>query len=286
MVSNAEPRGPAAGPTDSAFARSPASRRPGLLTLASALLPIYILLPLAALALAVPPGRLLAHLLSEQALQALWLSVRTTTAATVLCAALGTPVAYLLARRRFRGHGALDTLIDLPVTIPPVVAGLALLIAFGRRGLLGRSFETAGISIPFTTAAVVMAQVFIASPFFVKATRAGFEAVDRSLEATARTLGASPWRVFWTVTVPLARPALVAGTVLAWARALSEFGATMMFAGNLMGRTQTLPLAVMSAMESDLDTAIAVSTISLLLAATALLLARRLGRAAELPLLR
>jgi molybdate transport system permease protein len=263
-------------------------RRPGstCLTLASALLPLYIAIPLVALALAVPPRQLLLHLISDEALRALLLSVRTTAVATILCIVFGTPLAYVLARRRFRGRDALDTLVDLPVTIPPVVAGLALLMALGRRGLLGRSFEAAGIQIPFTTAAVVLAQVFIASPFFVKATRAGFEGVDRSLEMTARTLGASPWRVFWTVTVPLARPALVAGTVLAWARALSEFGATMMFAGNLPGRTQTLPLAVMSAMESDLETAIAVSMISLLLAAAALLLARRLGRAASLPLLR
>jgi molybdate transport system permease protein len=159
-----------------------------------------------------------------------------------------------------------------------VVAGVALLLAFGRRGLLGRPLELMGLSIPFSTVAVVMAQVFIASPFFVKAARAGFESVDARLEEAARTLGASRWRAFWTVTVPLARPSLVAGAALAWARALSEFGATMMFAGNLPGRTQTLTLAVMSAMESDLDTALAVSLLSLALALAALVVAKVAAR--------
>ena len=206
------------------------------------------------------------------------LTLRTTAITTVAIVALGTPLAYLLARRSFRGREALDTLIDLPVTIPPVVAGVALLLAFGRRGLIGHSLEAAGLSIPFSTAAVVLAQLFIASPFYVKAARAGFAAVDPRLEEAARTLGSSPWRAFRTVTLPLAAPALVAGTVLAWSRALSEFGATMMFAGNLPGRTQTLTLAVMTAMESDVDTAVAVATLALLLATVALLVARALAR--------
>src|SRR4029077_3788324 len=139
------------------------------------------------------------------------------------------------------------------------------------RGLLGHTLGLLGLQIPFTTLAVVMAQVFIASPFFVQAARAGFEAVDSRLEGAARTLGARPFRVFWTVTVPLCRPALLSGVVLAWARALSEFGATMMFAGNFPGRTQTLTLAVMTALETDLDTAVAVSVVSLLLGVLALL---------------
>jgi molybdate transport system permease protein len=154
---------------------------------------------------------------------------------------------------------------------------VALLLAFGRRGLLGRHLDVLGASVAFTTVAVVMAQLLIASPFFVKAARAGFESVDTRLEAAARTLGASPWRVFWTVTVPLARPALLSGVVLAWARALSEFGATMMFAGNFPGRTQTLTLAVMTALESDLETAVAVSALSLGLALVALVAAKRMA---------
>jgi molybdate transport system permease protein len=251
------------------------------LAVASSGLLLFLGLPLVLVAFSLPPAELLGHLRSETASRALRLTLQTTTAATVCCVVLGTPLAFLLARRSFRGRAAVDTLVDLPVTIPPVVAGVALLLCFGRRGLLGRHLDAAGIAIPFTTVAVVMAQVFIASPFFVRAARAGFEGVDVRLEQAARTLGAGPWRVFWTVTVPLARPALLAGIVLAWARALSEFGATMMFAGNLPGRTQTLTLAVMSAMESDLDTALAISTLSLIVGVAALLVAKAIagGRA-------
>ena len=241
------------------------------------LLPLYILIPLVALPFFITPGALLEHLSSGMAMRALVLTIQTTLAATALCVALGTPLAFVLARSDFRGRDLVDTLIDLPMTIPPVVAGVALLLAFGRRGFIGEYLDLAGIQIPFTTVAVVMAQVFMASPFYVKTARAGFEAVDTKLEDVAGTLGASPWRVFWTVTVPLARPALIAATVLAWARSLSEFGATMMFAGNLPGRTQTLTLAVMSAMESDLDTAVAISILSLILALMALLVAKRLA---------
>jgi molybdate transport system permease protein len=244
------------------------------LAAASTLLPFFLALPIVVLVASLSPAELLRHLRGETALRALWLTLRTTAVATVAIVVLGTPVAYLMARHRFRGRALLDTLIDLPVTIPPVVAGVALLLALGRRGLIGQGLEAFGLSIPFTTAAVVLAQVFIASPFYVKAARAGFAAVDPRLEEAARTLGSSPWRAFRTVTLPLSAPALMAGTVLAWSRALSEFGATMMFAGNMPGRTQTLTLAVMTAMESDLDTAVAVSTLSLALAVAALLAAR------------
>jgi molybdate transport system permease protein len=254
-----------------------AERPPAALWLASSVLVLYVALPLLALLLVVAPSDLVSHLASPLALRALWLSVRTTLVATALAVLLGTPLAFLLARHRFPGRDLVDTLVDLPITIPPVVAGVALLLAFGRRGLVGRHLDVLGVSVAFTTVAVVMAQLLIASPFFVKAARAGFETVDTRLEAAARTLGASPGRVFWTVTVPLARPALVSGVVLAWARALSEFGATMMFAGNLPGRSQTLPLAVMTALESDLDTAVAVSLVSLLLALVALVAARRVA---------
>jgi molybdate transport system permease protein len=239
---------------------------------------LFLLLPLGALVLSQDPATLAGHLTSPFALRALALTLRTTLVATLLCVLMGTPLAYLLARRSFRGRELLDTLVDLPLTVPPVVAGVALLLAFGRRGLLGRHLDAWGVSVAFTTVAVVMAQVFIASPFFVKAARAGFESVDQRLEAAAHTLGARPWRVFWTVTVPLARPALLSGVVLAWARALSEFGATIMFAGNFPGRTQTLTLAVMTAIESDLESAVAVSTLSLVLALTALVAAKRMAR--------
>lgn len=254
------------------------------LWIGSAGLLLYYGIPLAALLLVLPPRDLVGPLLSPLALGALWLTVKTTLVATALAVAMGTPLAYLLARVSFRGRDLVDTLVDLPITIPPVVAGVALLLAFGRRGLIGRHLDVLGVQIAFTSVAVVMAQLFIASPFFVKAARAGFEAVDARLEAAARTLGASPWRVFWTITVPLARPALLSGVVLAWARALSEFGATMMFAGNFPGRTQTLTLAVMTALESDLPTAVAVSTLSLGLAVAALLTARWLAGRWRIPL--
>jgi len=250
---------------------------PAALWLASGGLVLYIALPLLALLLFLSPRELVEHLASPLAMRALWLTIKTTLVATALAVILGTPLAFVLARGSFRGRNVLDTLVDLPVAIPPVVAGVALLLAFGRRGLLGRHLDVWGYQIAFTSVAVVMAQLFMASPFFVKAARAGFEGVDVRLEAAARTLGATRWRVFLTITVPLARPALLSGIVLTWARALSEFGATMMFAGNFSGRTQTLTLAVMSALESDLETAVAVSTLSLGLGLTALLIAKWLA---------
>jgi molybdate transport system permease protein len=257
---------------------------PRLLWLGSAPLVLFIALPLAALLLFSPPAELVRHLATPLAARALWLTLRTTLLATALAVALGTPLALLLARGSFRGRELLDTLVDLPMTIPPVVAGVALLLAFGRRSLIGRQLDLFGVQIAFSSVAVVMAQLFVASPFFVKAARAGFEAVDTRFEAAARTLGASPWRVFWTVTLPLARPALLSGLVLAWARALSEFGATILFAGNFPGRTQTLTLAVMTALESDLETAVAISALSLFLALAALLSAKLAAQRWSLPL--
>ena len=257
---------------------------PRALWLGAAPLLLFIAVPLAALLVVEPPLVLARRLATPMALRALALTAATTLLATALAALLGTPLAYLLARVPFRGKSVVDTLVDLPITIPPVVAGVALLLAFGRRGLLGRHLDVLGVQVAFTTVAVVMAQLFIASPFFVKAARAGFEGVDGRLEAAARTLGAGPWRTFWTVTVPLARPALLSGLVLAWARALSEFGATMMFAGNFPGRTQTLSLAVMTAIESDLETAVAISAVSLALAVAALLAAKAVAQRWSAPL--
>jgi molybdate transport system permease protein len=239
---------------------------------------LFALLPVAALLVAAVPAQPLRQLGDPVVREALRLSLVTSAAATALTVAMGLPVAYLLARFRFRGRGLVDTLIDLPLTLPPVVAGVALLLTFGRMGLLGRYLEAAGIRIAFSTAAVVIAQTFIAAPFFVRAARAGFAAVPVELEHAAMTLGRSRWSVFWTVAAPLAWPSLLAGIVLAWARALSEFGATMMFAGNLPGVTQTLPLAVMSAMETNLDLAVALSTLSLVLAFGSLAGARWIGR--------
>lgn len=241
-----------------------------LLGVASCGLLLLLGLPLAALFCAALPGEPWKYLSDPMVQAALRLSLVTSAISTALCVLLGLPAAYLLARFRVRGQEWIDTLIDLPMTLPPVVAGVALLLAFGRMGLLGRYFEAAGVRIAFSTTAVVLAQTFIAAPFFVRAARAGFEAVPVNLEHAAMTLGRSRWSVFWTVSAPLAWPALLAAGVLAWARALSEFGATIMFAGNLPGVSQTLPLAVMSAMETDLSLAVAISLLSLLLACFAL----------------
>lgn len=234
--------------------------------------------PLLALLVAAIPVRPLSHLRDPLVLDALRLSAGTSGAATVLCVILGTPLAYLLARFRPRGWQVLDTLVDLPMTLPPVVAGVALLYTFGRMGLVGPLLERAGIRIAFSTLAVILAQTFMALPFFVRAARAGFESVPAHLEHAAMTLGRNRWGVLWAVTLPLAGPALLAGVVLAWARALSEFGATMLFAGNLPGVTQTLPLAIMSAMETDLRVAVSLAVLSLLLAFSALMVVRLLTR--------
>ena len=203
--------------------------------------------------------------------QALTLSLVTSAVALLLIVALGTPLAYLLARRRFRGARLVDALVDLPIVLPPAVAGLALLMAFGRRGVVGRWLDDVGVTIGFTTTAVVLAQVFVAAPFFVRAARAGFARVDRGLEEAAADLGASPAAVFRTVTLPLASPSLAAGAVLAWARALGEFGATIVFAGNVAGRTETMPLAIYGRYGAgDLQSALLLSLV--LLAASLLVL--------------
>ncbi|HTE16953.1 MAG TPA: ABC transporter permease [Armatimonadota bacterium] len=235
---------------------------------------ILALLPLVALVWASVPAQPLQRLREPVVQQALWLSLGTSATSTVLCVLMGLPVAYLLARHRFPGRDLLDTLIDLPMTLPPVVAGLALLLTFGRMGLLGRYLEAGGVRIAFSTAAVVLAQTFMAAPFFIRAARAGFQSVPLDLEHAAMTLGRNRWSVFWSISVPLAAPALLAGTVLAWARALSEFGATLVFAGNFPGMTQTLPLAVMSEFERELESAVAVAVVSLALALGALAGAR------------
>ena len=250
----------------------------GGLLVASAPLLLFLLAPFVALVAAIHPAEWWMSVRSLDALQALFLTIETTVIATAICVATGLPVALLLARHQFPGHRLLDTLVDLPISIPPVVAGVCLLLAFGREGLIGRHLDAFGIDIGFTTAAVVMAQVMIASPFFVKTVRAGLEGVDPDIENAARLAGASTLRVFWTITIPLAAPSLVAGTLLCWARALSEFGATMMFAGNFPGRTQTLPLEIFSAFETNLDSAIAVSTLALILSIVALIAARSLAK--------
>jgi molybdate transport system permease protein len=193
----------------------------------------------------------------------------------VVLVIFGSPLAWVLARRSFRGKQLAETLVDLPIILPPTVAGLALLLAFGRRGVAAPVLEVAGLAIPFTTLAVVVAQVFVAGPFYIRAARAGLEGVDRHLEEAAAVDGASGPQTVRRITIPLAAPALAAGLVLAWARALGEFGATIMFAGNIAGRTRTLPLLIYGEFQDTLDSAIAAASV-LVVAAVAVLLAVRL----------
>jgi molybdate transport system permease protein len=244
-------------------ADQPRPRQIGWLILASLPMLVFLLLPLVALLLRIPLPQLLANLANPEVSQAISLSMITTALTVLLTLLLGTPVAYLLARRRFRGHTALDTLIDMPMVLPPSVAGIALLVAFGRRGLLGQYLSVAGIELAFTTNAVVLAQLFVAAPFYIKAAAAGFASIDRELEQAAALDGASPFQVFRYVTGPLALTALFGGMVMTWARALGEFGATIIFAGNFVGRTQTMPLAIYQGFEQELNVALTLSIILL-----------------------
>ncbi len=239
---------------------------------------LFLGLPvIALLTRAVLGEQLLATAGSRAVLDALVLSLITTLASLGLIVLFGTPLALLLARRDFRGKGLADVLVDLPIILPPTVAGLALLLAFGRRGVLGGALDVVGITIPFTTFAVVLAQTFVAAPLFIRSLRAGFSSIDRTVEEAAQVDGASRLRLLTGVTLPLAAPAVGAGLALAWARALGEFGATIMFAGNIEGRTQTLPLVVYSQFQSSLDASVAAAAV-LVTAAFGVLVAVRLTR--------
>jgi len=199
----------------------------------------------------------------------------TATAATAFSFVVGVPLAWLLARAPFRGRGLVRARVTLPVVLPPVVGGVALLLAFGRRGLVGKYlYEWTGLSLPFTTAGVIVAETFVAMPFLVVTVEGALRGMDRRLEDAAATLGASRLLVLPRVTLPAIAPSLVAGAVLTWARALGEFGATITFAGNFPGRTQTMPLAVYVALETDLDGAIALSLVLLVVSVAVLVLLR------------
>jgi molybdate transport system permease protein len=237
---------------------------------------LFLGLPILALvARALLDGSLRTALTTQVVLDALVLSLVTTTISLTITLVLGLPLAVVLARRTFRGKGMVEAIVDLPIVLPPSVAGLALLLVFGRRGLLSAPFEFLGISVPFTTVAVVLAMTFVSAPFFIRSARTGIAAVDRDLEDAARVDGASEPQLFRSVTVPLASAALAAGLVMSWARSLGEFGATIMFAGNVEGRTQTLPLVVYSEFQGgDLDASVAAAAI-LVLAAFGVLVAVR-----------
>jgi molybdate transport system permease protein len=236
----------------------------------------FLLLPIVAIFAHTSPGKLVSQLSNPVVTDALAVSLRTIAIAQALVVLFGTPTAYLLATRRFPGRSLLVTLVELPLVLPPAVAGLGLLAAFGRTGLLGSSFEALGISIPFTQTAVVLAVAFVASPLYVRQGIAAFEAVDPNMVAASRTLGAGSTRTFFRVVMPLARGGLAAGFALALARGLGEFGATIMFAGSLQGVTQTLPLAIYAEFDRNFDATLAMGALLVVISA-ALLLALKLS---------
>jgi molybdate transport system permease protein len=225
----------------------------------------FLLLPVVAIFVHTSPGHLVSQLSSPFVKDAFVVSVKTSAIAQLLILLFGTPTAYLLATRRFRGRSLAITLVELPLVLPPAVAGIGLLAAFGRVGLLGPTLQAFGVTLPFTQAAVVVAVAFVASPLYVRQAIAAFEAVDPNLVAASRTLGAGPVRTFARIVLPLARAGLVAGLALSFARGLGEFGATIMFAGSLEGVTQTLPLAIYAQFDQDFDAAVAMSAVLVLL---------------------
>jgi molybdate transport system permease protein len=222
---------------------------------------LFIVIPLLAIFLRLSPADVLDSLRSEPVGQAIRLSLVTSLATVLLTVLTGTPVAYLIFRRRSVISRLVDALVDLPTVLPPAVAGVALLMAFGRQGLLGGSLKALGISIPFTTAAVVLAQTFIAAPLYVRSAAIGFNGVDCELKKAAALDGANRWQVFRYIMVPLSWVSILSGCVLTWARAMGEFGATIIFAGNYTGRTQTMPLAIYIGFEIDLKVALTLSAI-------------------------
>lgn len=238
-------------------------RRTVILVILSLPLIFFLGVPVLALLLRVDSAALFAHLVQPEVAQAIGLSVVTTTTSLLATILLGMPFAYLLARRSFRGRNLLETLIDLPMVLPPAVAGIALLLTFGRRGLVGQYLSEWGMDIAFTQTAVIMAQIFVAAPFFVKSAMAGFAGIDPEMEQAAALDGANAWQVFSLITLPLAGTALLGGAVMTWARALGEFGATIIFAGNFPGRTQTMPLAIYIGFELKLEVALTLAVILL-----------------------
>jgi molybdate transport system permease protein len=221
----------------------------------------FIALPVVALFLKSPPDTILRSLHDPMVMDALRLSLTTSTITTIMVIIMGTPIAYVSARFNYYGKELADSLIDLPVIMPPAVAGIALLMAFGRMGLVGWYLNALGISIAFTTLAVIIAQTFVSSPFYIRQARTSFEDVDLAFENAARTLGASRFYTFFHVILPIAMNGLISGAIMAFARSLGEFGATIMFAGNFQGRTQTMPLAIYTAMQGDLDVSLCLAII-------------------------
>ena len=249
--------------------------------LPSLILLAFFALPLIALAYRSIAPDFFENALSQQSFQALKLSLVTSSITTLIAVALGTPLAYLLARWKFRFKAWLELILDLPIVLPPSVAGLALLIAFGRRGLFGAFLNDIGISIPFTTTAVIMAQMFVAAPLYVRSARIGFAHIDKQLEESAYVEGANQWQLFYEVMIPIAIRALASGAILTWTRALGEFGATILFAGNLEGVTQTMPIAIYIGFERNIGVAMALSVVLILVSVILLLITKQLDKEEE-----
>ena len=244
------------------------------LVAATALALGFLLLPLVAIFLRVPPGDLISQLGSDVVLDAIRVTLKATLISQALILLIGTPAAYLIASRAFRGRALAITLVELPLVLPPAVAGIALLAAFGRLGLLGGTFEALGISISFTAAAVVLAVTYVASPFYVRQAIASFEGLDQSLLDASRTLGAGPARTFLRIAIPLASRGLAAGAALSFARGIGEFGATIMFAGSLQGVTQTVSLAIYAQFDLNFDVALALGGLLILVSALVLFIVK------------
>jgi molybdate transport system permease protein len=251
-----------------------------LLAVAVAAVVLFLTLPVVAIFVNTSPGRLLESLGEQGARDALWLSLKTTAIALALIVLIGTPAAYLLATRRFRGRDVVVTLVELPLVLPPAVAGIALLASVGPSGILGGTLDDAGITLALQTAGVVVALTFVASPFYIRQAQAAFAAVDPTLVDASRTLGASEARTFSRIVVPNASGGLVAGGALALGRALGEFGATLMFAGSFEGITQTVPLAIYERFATDFDAALALSAVLVAVSAGILLSVKLLDRRA------
>jgi len=257
------------------------SRRTGTIVLAAVLVAIvtlYLFLPVLALFFWTTPELFLTSLQDPVVTQALVLSLVTSGISLLIVIAIGTPAMFFHSRNEYPGKTVIDTIIDLPLVLPPAVAGVALLILWGRIGILGKYLNLVGIDIGFTSIAVIMAQIFVASPFYLRQAKSLFEQLDPAYEITARTLGASPLRTFLTITLPLTAAGLVSGIVMTFARALGEFGATIMFAGNLPGVTQTMPLAVYTAMQGDYNVAIAISIILVVISVVIMMITRLLAK--------
>lgn len=267
-------RRPAARPTDVRGAPK------AIFLFATAVLLLLVTLPLLAIALRAAPT-FWAALGAEGVGEAIKLTALTSGIALVIILALGTPAAWLIARRQVRGWKIIDAVLDLPIVLPPSVAGIGLLVAFGRNGLLGPLLNPLGIQLAFTTAAVVVAQVFVATPLFIRAAVIGLRRIDEDMESVAMVEGASTWQVLRFVTLPLSATALITGGVLAWARALGEFGATILFAGNLVGRTQTMALAIYIEFQNNLDAALALALLLTIVSFTVLIVTRALQSASD-----